>query len=448
MDAVQLEHWNPRATMPLLLPVYIVPNTHADVVDANITANARLDVPWLYASEPHEYTAVICGGGPSLKDSRDELRALARDINNDFFGLNGAAGWLEDQGISVQRQVIIDAQEITSSLVETRAHKRLYASHVHPETAKYADQLFHLNFDGVEDLLPPEKVAAGGYTLVGGGVSVGITALVVAYVMGYRKMHLFGYDSSNRGSATHAYSQNWNAPIPRIDVEWAGKTYNASMPMKLQAEAFQRFATQLQEEGCEFTVHGDGLLPAMWHEPPTTEREKYQLLWARGGYGHTSPGEQVASVFVDVAKPTGRVIDFGCGSGKGAMAIIEQTGCDVLLTDFTDNCRIKAAVGLPFLRWDLTRPFPQKGDVGFCADVMEHIPEADVETVIANILDATPRAFFQIATVPDNWGETIGQQLHLTVRDHEWWAAKFPSVLWQERTPLRSCFYASKVKNG
>jgi uncharacterized Rossmann fold enzyme len=357
MDAVQLEHWNPRATMPLLLPVYIVPNTHADVVDANITANSRLDVPWLYASEPHDRTAIICGGGPSLIDTLPEIAWMDGVV----FGLNGASGLLSKHQVYPMYQIIIDAQEITSSLVDQDAALRLYASHVHPETAKYADEFFHLNFDGVEDLLPPEKVAEGGYTLCGGGVSVGITAMVVAFAMGYRKLHLFGFDSSNRAGATHAYSQHWNADIPTIDVRWGAKTYNASMPMKLQAEAFQRYASQLREEGVEITVHGDGLLPAMWREPPTTEREKYQLLWALGGYGHTSPGEQVASVFKDVAKPTGRVIDFGCGSGKGALAIIEQTGCAVLLTDFTDNCRDKAAIGLPFLQWDLTRPFGRSG---------------------------------------------------------------------------------------
>ena len=34
-------------------------------------------------------------------------------------------------------------------------------------------------------------IEAGGYTLVGGGVSVGITALTLAYAMGFRKLHLF-----------------------------------------------------------------------------------------------------------------------------------------------------------------------------------------------------------------------------------------------------------------
>jgi hypothetical protein len=72
------------------------------------------------------------------------------------------------------------------------------------------------------------------------------------------------------------------------------------------------------------------------------------------------------------------------------------------------------------------------------------IPPEDVDLVIANILDSTPRAFFQIATIPDGYGAAIGQRLHLTVKDHDWWAAKFPRVLWSETTDIHSSFYVSR----
>jgi uncharacterized Rossmann fold enzyme/SAM-dependent methyltransferase len=443
---MQLIHHNEGAEKPLLIPVLVLPNTHAKVVDANITANAKLDVPWLYASEPHNKIAVICGGGPSLADSMHDIR-WHWEKGHTIFGLNGAANFLANRWLAPDYQIIIDAQEITSSLVEADALHRVYASHVHPQTAQYADQFFHLNFDGLEDLLPPEKVAAGGYTLVGGGVSVGITALVVAYVMGYREFHLFGYDSSNRPGKTHAYSQPHNAMIPNIDVEWGGQTYNASMPMKLQAEAFLRFAWQLQDAGCTLHVHGDGLLPAMWRVEPMTEREKYQKLWAMGDYGDVSPGEFAVEEFCDLVwnddDADAAVIDFGCGTGRAALALSEA-GFDVRLTDFTDNCREKACLHLPFVQWDLTKPgIPLVGDIGFCCDVMEHIPTEDVDTVLANIFAVTPRCYFQISTVPDMHGATIGQRLHMTVRDHEWWAAKF-NVLWSKQTPINSCFYATE----
>lgn len=442
MDAVSIEVWNKDASMPMTVPVIVVPNTHAEVVDANIRRNSRLEVPWFMSSEPHDGVAILCGGGPSLRDSIEELADIYRRRAGTFFGMNGASLLLSEHGLRPHYQVIIDAQEITSTLVDTRAKRRVYASHVHPETAKYADEFFHLNFNGVEELLPPEKVEAGGYTLVGGGVSVGITALVLAYAMGFRTLHVYGYDSSNRTGATHAYPQPHNAAIPAMEVRWGGQSYTASMPMKLQAEAFQRFASQLKDEGCTISVHGEGLLPAMWREPPTTEREKYQLLWSLGDYRRRSFGEENVQTFVEVAKPAGKIIDFGCGTGRAALRL-DEMGYDVLLVDFTDNCRDKEAVRLAFARRDLTQPLGLKGSVGYCADVMEHIPPEDVDTVIANIMAAVPAAFFQIATVPDAFGATIGQTLHLTVRPHEWWRERFAAyaIEWQEERETHSSFF-------
>jgi SAM-dependent methyltransferase len=301
--------------------------------------------------------------------------------------------------------------------------------------------MFHLANIGITDLLPQERVEEGGFSLIGGGVSVGITALTVAYTLGYRRFHLFGYDSSNRGT-THAYPQPMNANVPEMDVEWGDKVYRCSMPMKLQADAFFRYAEALKEAGVEITVHGSGLLPAMWNSPPMTEREKYQILWARGDYRDWSPGEMAVEQFLAL-KPEGLVLDFGCGTGRAAMKI-KEAGHDVLLFDFTDNCRDKAALTLPFVQWDLTQPLPVKGGTGYCTDVMEHIPPEDVDTVLANIMAAVPNCFFQIATIPDGFGAAIGQTLHLTVQDHDWWAAKFPNVLWSDRTAFHSTFYVSR----
>jgi SAM-dependent methyltransferase len=338
-------------------------------------------------------------------------------------------------------------------LVQPNTSEDVIDAQVHPDTlaAARGPELFHLNFPDIETLLPPEKVEAGGYTLLGGGVSVGITALVLAYAMGFRKLHLFGYDSCNRDGKTHAYAQPQNAFMPNIDVIWAGKTYNASMAMKLQAEAFLKFAEQLKEEGCEITVYGDGLLQAMYLREPMTEREKYQKLWADPRYRALSPGERIAPTFVDVAKPgeDDVIIDFGCGTGRGGLAVRSLTGCRVIGVDFTDNCRDLEASTLPFLQHDLTKPLTIQADLGFCADVMEHIPPVDVMRVILNIMGSVPRCFFQIATTPDQFGATIGQPLHLTVKSGEWWLALFEAldfaVEWSESTTIHASFLVHRT---
>jgi hypothetical protein len=441
MNLVQVKHQNDHATKPLYVPVLVLPNTPEDVGDAQISANSRLKLPWLDEVDAHDGIAVICGGGPSIADCLDELHALHKSTAT-FFGLNGASAWLAKHGMPADYQLMLDAKQESAGLVDPAARHRLYASQVHPDTATHADCLFHLANLGIEDLMPPERVEAGGYTLIGGGVSVGITALCVAFTLGFREFHLFGYDSSNRDRATHAYSQPMNAFLPTCEVEWAGETYTASMPMKMQAQAFLRYAEAMEEEGAVIEVHGSGLLPAMWSIEPITEQEKYQRLWGRSDYRAYAPGEKIAKTFLEVAKPEGLVLDLGCGTGRGALKIAETN--DVLLIDFTDNCRDKAAMKLPFVQWDLTHPLPVSAPYGFCTDVMEHIPPEDVDTVLANILSACDNVFFQIATVPDKFGSVIRQKLHLTVQPHEWWAAKLPNIRWQERTEYHSCFYISR----
>lgn len=437
---VYIQHQNPDATIPLTVPVIVAPNTAPTQIDANVRANAALPLPWFMAAEPHDGVAVICGGGPSLAESAAAIKALGGDV----FGLNGAAGWLLRHGIDCT-QVMIDAQEISSGLVAP-ARRHLMASHVHPRTIAAAERptLFHLNFAGLEDMLPAERVEEGGYTLLGGGVSVGITAAVLAYAMGYRTLHFFGYDSSNAGEATHAYPQPHNAAIPTMRVDWAGRSFIASMPMKLQAEAFFRIAEQLREEGCTLHVHGDGLLPAMWNNPPQTEREKYQLLWALGSYRDTAPGEDAVDEFLRVARPDGLIVDFGCGTGRAALRLHGE-GFRVLCVDFADNCRDPEARALPFLLADLTQPLPLRGDCGLCTDVMEHIPPEDVDTVLANVMAAAGRCYFQIATVPDEFGATIGARLHLTVRGHSWWRERFAPwrIEWEACEAVHSTFYVT-----
>jgi len=301
----------------------------------------------------------------------------------------------------------------------------------------------------VEQYLPKERVQLGGYVLLGGGASVGNSAMCVAYAMGFRDLHCFGYDSSHRGEASHAYKQPMNALIPTVDVEWAGRTFTSSVAMKAQAEKFQMTAQALKQAGCQIEVYGDGLLQHMYTAAPAnlTERDKYRLMWQFDSYRETAPGELTVDVFLSIAEPHGLIVDFGCGTGRAALRLAEK-GHEVLCVDFADNCRDDEAMGLPFLEWDLTRPCPARGKYGFCSDVMEHIPPADVPTVLANIMEAAPRVFFRIDTEEDLCGALIGHHLHLTVQDHAAWRSALEAhgrILFEQDIGGASLFYVERA---
>ena len=443
---IQMAYQNAHASAPLYIPVKVICNTPDEELERNITANSAQPLPWVQFAPEHQKVAVMCGGGPSLAEHIDDIKELQAN-GGVIFAMNAASQFLRSFGIVVDYQVIADAKPETSTLVDPEACHHLIASQVHPSTLAKCSRttLWHMAIDEEMDrLFPEERRKAGGYALIGGGASVGNSAVCIAYVMGYRQLEIFGFDSSHRGEESHAYDQPMNRFIMTVDVEWAGKTYKSSVAMKAQAEKFQITGQALKKAGCTVNVHGKGLLPAMWNTPAANlrEQDKYQLMWSTDEYRAGSPGERVVPTILHYMKPKGLVIDFGCGTGRASLAL-NRHGLDVLLIDFADNCRDEEAMLLPFLQWDLTRPLPPSADYGICTDVLEHIPPADVPTVLDNILASARNVFFQISTVPDHFGALIDSQLHLTVEPHAWWKAELAKrgeIAWEDDQTIASLF--------
>ena len=448
-EVLQMEYQNPHAANPLYVPVLVICNTPDEELENNIRINSAKDLKWLKAEPEHDGIAVMIGGGPSINEHIDDIKYIV-DNGGTVFAMNAASQWCKRNGINVDYQCIVDAKEETEQLVDSCAKAHLFASQCNSKTIDSVQDpiLWHLEIGDVEDYFPEDKAKRGGYVLVGGGTAVGNTSLCVAYAMGYRKFHIFGYDSCHKDNMSHAYDQPMNKFIPTVEVEWAGKSFKSSVAMKAQAEKFQLTAHALKEHNCDIDVYGDGLLQTMYTTDYSdlSEKEKYQLMWQLDTYRISSPGERIADTYLKMAEPEGRIIDFGCGTGRAGIKFVKH-GLRTLLIDFTDNCRDEEAQCIPFLQWDLTEPIPAGADHGFCTDVMEHIPTEDVETVIANIMNAAGKVFFQISTIDDSLGEMINEPLHLTVKPHAWWKSLFEKlgyiIGWDSDLGTASLFYIS-----
>lgn len=447
---IQVPVQNPRAEEPLYLTMIIVPNTAPEDIEANVRSNTELPLTWLTMKDRHDGVAVIVGGGPSAADNIEDIRSM-KEAGGCVFATNGASRWLRSHGIVPDWQVIADAQPETVTLVDPDAAGHLFASHINPATmgAAPAPVVWHSDLAGIENAFPEHR-RSQEYCLIG-GTSAGTHAMCLASALGYGVLHCFGMDSSHRGDASHAYEQPMNSLMPVAEVEWAGKTYRASIAMKAQAEHFMLTARAIVDGGGQVRVHGDGLLPAMWNTPAEAlpERDKYRLLWQFDTYRETSFGERGIETFIEVAKPSGLVLDIGCGTGRAALEL-DRRGYEVVLIDFADNCRDQEAIRLPFIDHDLTRPLPIKGNVGLCSDVMEHIPTEDVGRVIGNIMAAVPSCFFEISTVQDDFGALIGTHLHNTVRNHDWWRSAIEdhgAIAWQQADKTRSAFLVTSASH-
>ncbi len=418
---LQMKVWNPGASSPLVLPIHVICNTSEDVLIENVSINSRRFDRWFATQPENNQIAVLCGSGPSIADHVEEIRAFASS-GAKIIALNGAAAFLYQHGIMPDCQVILDAQPETASLVgPAKAH--WFASQCHPDTFDRAPNpgIWHLQFEGIEDHLPRYDHP---YALIGAASSVGTTAAVLAFAMGHRTLHCFGYDSSNKGEESHAFHQAMNDGEPMCSVAFNGKHYRCSLTMKLQAERFPMTARLLQREGCKIFVHGHGLLPDIWNAPveTLTEREKYQRMWSLPEYRAVAPGEVDAELFLSWVRPqnAARVLDFGCGTGRGGLTL-HAAGLDVTLIDFASNCRDTGAERLPFFEWDLADPMPFTAHYGYCTDVLEHIPPEQVNAVLANMLNCAPTLFLRIDTKPDLCGALINQTLHVCLMHHEEW---------------------------
>jgi SAM-dependent methyltransferase len=192
-----------------------------------------------------------------------------------------------------------------------------------------------------------------------------------------------------------------------------------------------------------------------------SEQALYEKLWAMDEYRKVSPGEHVAQVFLEQAKPArgSKVLDLGCGTGRGGYMLAVLGGMDVTFVDFAENSLDADIVPalttqnvLHFVQADLTMSLPVMAEYGFCTDVMEHIPSDDVVKVLKNILRACQHVFFQIATEDDVMGSLVGHRLHLSVHPFDWWLAEFQKldcvVHWSKEVPGAAMFYVTAWQSG
>lgn len=448
MGDLHIRYRNEGTTMPLIIPVSVLVNTPPETLFSHIRQNSTNCPRWIKQLLAHDGVALLCGSGPSIRHDLLDIRTRqARGAK--IFALNAAAKYLHDRDIHPDFQVLIDAKEESVGLIGP-AKQHLFGATVNPKCfeVKPDATLFHLQVDDDDLQADIDALAPHEYSMMSTAVSVGLVSSILAFVMGYRKLHFYGYDSSHEDNESHVVRQAMNDDVACMNVSFCGKDYVASLPMKLQAERFMQIAHLLKSERCELVMHGTGLLPDMYRAPDEalSEKEKYFRMWSMLSYRQDSPAERIVDTILEQLRPTGRIVDFGCGTGRAAARITDR-GHDVLLVDFAPNCRDDEAAGLPFVELDLTEPMPLRERFGYCIDVMEHIPTDDVATVIRNVMASAARVFFQISTVPDAFGAVIGKHLHLTVRPHQWWRELFVSLGYQverqEEGQINSSFVIS-----
>lgn len=236
-------------------------NTAATDVLANVEFASTLPYPWLRHQAETGNPALLIGGGPSVSMFLKTIRAEQKN-GAALFSMNGTRAMLERAGIVPDYFVLVDAQPGSAGFVGP-ANTHLIASACNRavfDRFGAADNVvvWHPSFPGLTEI-PCDRERV----LIGGGSSVGILSMSIAYVLGFRDIRLFGFDSSYEGDSGHAYEQRQNDDDEPELYTVGDQTFAAAPWMARQAVEFQSAATQLAGMGASISVLGRGLLPAV-----------------------------------------------------------------------------------------------------------------------------------------------------------------------------------------
>jgi hypothetical protein len=153
--------------------------------------------------------------------------------------------------------------------------------------------------------------------------------------------------------------------------------------------------------------------------PKMSEQEKYLKLWQDPRYRAVAPGEQLAQMFLQQARPPAdaEVIDFGCGTGRGALMLALFGRLRVKMLDFAENCLDEdVAQGLRVAadanQLQAARPDRPLADVAAVRLLLRRDgahPDGGRAEGAANILGERRARLLQHLDRPDVMGATIGE---------------------------------------
>lgn len=200
------------------------------------------------------YAAVV-SGGPSLADQLSVIRQFPKIV-----ACGSVHDYLVDKGIIPTHCVIFDPGEDHARFYQKAQDKTLYlvASTCSPSVFESLKGRQIRVWHPYDDI--PMEVY-GNEPRIGGGSSVTLRAIAVCHVMGYREMHMFGFDCSFDENE-HAYPYHQDRPKP-ITVNLSGRQFQTTPALLQQAQEFLRMYSDHQNEmAC--VLYGQGLVASMW----------------------------------------------------------------------------------------------------------------------------------------------------------------------------------------
>ena len=220
-------------------------------------------------SQPHDKEICIVGSGPSVKKQISKIKRL-KEEGAMILAVKAAHDFLIQKGVVPHAALAVDPQDhiwkcfqkkLPKGEVERPAY--LIASQSHPSTFDFLEDqriiLWHL-------LATSSAEKLKGRIQIGGGSTSGSRGIVLAYMMGFRKFHLFGFDSclepgKNPDNMLRKIDgQKWGGEEREkiMELVCEGRAFYADPAMAAQANEIQQVFAML--EGAQIKAYGKGLI--------------------------------------------------------------------------------------------------------------------------------------------------------------------------------------------
>jgi hypothetical protein len=236
----------------------------------------------------HDRVGILLCYGPSLEDTWQSAIQEFHVIGNaDIVSVSGAHDYVIERGIVPKYHVECDPRKHKGdmvTLIDPRV-EYLMASCCHPEVIeKFKDAnltLWHL--DNGKATYRIGRELEPNAMLVGGGGSVGLRAINLLYMMGYRRFIIHGMDCSYRDDGTTHAGAHTGKKTQKIEVMCKGRRFVTAPVLLTYLKNFDGMRQHcgdptVDPTKMEIILRGDGLL-------------QHAVLTAGAGEAGQMPGE-------------------------------------------------------------------------------------------------------------------------------------------------------------
>jgi hypothetical protein len=242
----------------------------------HVKSAMKRPIPHFGPSPQNDHEIVLVGSGPSVKTNLDDIKKL-QDAGAYIVAIKAAHDFLIENDIIPHLALMVDPQPhiVKCFQKKRKGIKYFIASQCNPEVFDYfADMdcvLWHL-LTGKAG----EQEAINHEMALGGGSTSGMRAMTLAWAMGFRKLHLFGYDSCL------TYYDPEKNPVQELKIDgtiakdaepmklWiSDKTFYCNPAMAAQTTEFEKVMNAFKGQ-LQVRVWGDGAIP--WIAQKRAER--------------------------------------------------------------------------------------------------------------------------------------------------------------------------------